>query len=119
MVTISQVADPTNQPRDVLFRANKRLNGQGWITGLPRPDEQRGSAGVPHILLVHGHQALNFAHLGVPREAQNRGYHYRTSNLLLMPHAVASPEPAVEDTDIEAVMTLKEEIDRWRKDNAE
>jgi hypothetical protein len=117
VITISQVADPSKQPRDVLFRANKRLSGQGWLTGLPQGDEQKTS-GIPHILLVHGHQGLNFAHLGIPKEEQDKGYHYRTPNLMLMPHVVSSPEPPPEDTDIEAVMTLKEEIDKWRKDNA-
>lgn len=117
VITISQVADPAKQPRDVLFRANKRLNGQAWLTGLPHPDDQK-SAGVPHILLVHGYQGLNFAHLGIPKDEQTKGYHYKTPNLMLMPHVVSSPEPPPEDTDIEAVMTLKEEIDKWRKDNA-
>jgi hypothetical protein len=42
-ITISQVADPKKQPRDVLFRANKRLNGQGWLTGLPRPEEEKST----------------------------------------------------------------------------
>jgi hypothetical protein len=120
VVTISQVADPKQQPRDVLFRANKRLSGQGWLTGLPRPDEQQqASTGIPHILLLHGYQDLNFAHLGIPRREQQNGYYYRTPNLMLMPHIVAAPEIPMEDTDIEAVLTLKEEIDKWRKDNGE
>jgi hypothetical protein len=103
VVTISQVSDPTKQPRDVAFRANKRLNGQGWLTGLPKPEGEEPTGGAPHILLIHGHQDLN--------------YHYRTTNLMLMPHVVASPEPPPEDTDIEAVITLKQEIDKWRRDN--
>jgi hypothetical protein len=119
VITISQVADPAKQPRDVAFRANKRLNGQGWLNGLPQPDDQRLTSGTPHILLLHGHQQLNYAHLGIPHEEQNKGYHYRTPNLMLMPHLVTSPEPPPEDTDIEAVITLKEEIDKWRKDNGE
>lgn len=117
VVTISQVADPTKQPRDVLFRANKRLNGQGWLKGM-QPEDQKTS-GIPHILLIHGHQSPHFAHLGIPRAEQEAGYYYRTPNLMLMPHVVASPEAPTEDTDIDAVMTLKEEIDKWRKDNAE
>jgi hypothetical protein len=119
VITISQVADPAEQPRDVAFRANKRLNGQGWLKGLPEPDDQKLTGGTPHILLLHGHQQLDFAHLGIPHEEQNKGYHYRTPNLMLMPHLVTSPEPPPEDTDIEAVITLKEEIDKWRKDNGE
>jgi hypothetical protein len=118
VVTISQVADPSSQPRDVLFRANKRLSSQAWLRGLPQPEDEKPSDGAPHILLVHGYQTLDFAHLGIPRGEQRSGYHYRTPNLMLMPHVVSSPEPPPEDTDIEAVITLKEQIDKWRKDNA-
>ncbi|MFG1347737.1 hypothetical protein V5F59_22835 [Xanthobacter autotrophicus DSM 431] len=118
VITISQVADPKKQPHDVCFRANKRLNSQGWLVGLPNPEEAPTTGGAPHVLLIHGHQSLNFADLGIPREDHQKGYHYRTGNLMLMPHAVVAPEDSVEDTDIEAVMSLKEEIDKWRKDNA-
>ena len=119
VVTVSQVSDPASQPRDVLFRANKRLSGQAWLIGLPKPEGEEPIGGEPHIILVHGHQELNFSHLGIPKGEHHKGYHYRTPNLMLMPHLVSSPEPHPEDTDIEAILTLKEEIDRWRKDHAE
>jgi hypothetical protein len=118
VITLSQVADAASQPRDVLFRENKRLSGQGWLKGLPHPDE-RPMGGELHVLLIHGHQNLHFAHLGIPKGDHHKGYHYRTPNLMLMPHVVSSPEPPPEDTDIEAIITLKEEIDKWRRDNAE
>lgn len=118
-ITISQVADPTKQPRDVRFRANKRASGQGWLAGLPKPKDEESSLGLPHVLLLHGHQELNFAHLAMPKGAHQSGFHHRTKNLMLMPHAVADPEVPVEDTDIEAVLELKEEIDKWRRDHAE
>ncbi|WP_374371625.1 hypothetical protein [Dongia sp.] len=117
VVTISQVADPTKQPRDVAFRANKRLSGQGWLHGLPNPIEDE-PIGVPHVLLLHGHQMLSFAHLAMPKGEHQSGFHYRSKNLMTMPHAVLEPETPVEDTDIEAVLELKEEIDKWRRDNA-
>lgn len=119
VVTISQVADAAKQPRDVAFRANKRVNGQAWLTGLPKPEDEEPAGGAPHILLLHGHQNLNFAHLGLPKEEQQKGYHYRTQNLMLMPHVITSTEPPPEDTDIDAVITLKEEIDKWRRDNGD
>lgn len=118
LITISQVADPNAQPRDVRFRENKRLTGQGWISGLPNPNE-KPVGGEPHILLLHGYQNLNFVHLGIPRGEHASGYHYRSQNLMLLPHIVNTSEPPPEDTDIEAILTLKEEIDRWRKDHAE
>jgi hypothetical protein len=88
VLTISQVADPSKQPRDVLFRANKRLNGQLSLFGKDDSD-----AGIPHILMLHGHQSLNFAHLGIPHEVHAAGFHHKTTNLLNMPHAVNQPEP--------------------------
>lgn len=118
VITISQCADPNKQPRDVAFRTNKRLNNQGWLEGIIK-DQEMSTTGLPHILLIHGYQDLNFAHLGMPNEDHRNGYLYRTPNLMLMPHEVSMPEPPMEDTDIEAVMTLKEEIDRWRKDNGQ
>lgn len=118
VVTISQVADPTKQPRDVRFRENKRINGQGWLKGLPRPTDEEPVSGLPHVLLLHGHQTLNFAHLAMPKGLHAAGFHYKSGNLLLLPHIVADSKPPVEDTDIEAVLELKEEIDKWRKDHA-
>lgn len=118
VVTISQVADPKRQPRDVSFRSNKRLNNQGCLDFYDFKKEQSIS-GLPHILLVHGHQNLNFAHLGMPSENNSVGYIFRTENLMNLPHEIKSHEPPTENTDFEAVMTLKEEIDKWRKDNGE
>jgi hypothetical protein len=120
VITISQVADPRHQPRDVRFRENKRLNNQGWLTNLPDPRGLPSTSGLPHILLVHGYQDLSFAHLGIPNEDHKQGYVYRSPNLMRLPHEVpSSPEPPVEETDIDAVMTLKDEIDKWRRDNGE
>lgn len=116
VITISQSDDPSKQPRDVVFRTNKRLNNQLHLKGILK-DEEGPATGLPHILLLHGHQELNFAHLAIPNERHAAGFLYRTTNLMLMPHEVSLQEPPMEETDIEAVMTLKEDIDRWRRDN--
>jgi len=118
VMTISQVEHPTLQPRDVYFRANKRLNNRSWLPGM-EPEDEKEVAGLPHALILHGYQSLNFAHLAMPEGIHTQGYIYRSPNLLLMPHAVASTEPGMEETDLEAVLTLKEEIDKWRKDHGE
>lgn len=114
-LTISQVADPTVQPRDVGFRRNKRLASQ--ITMKEILGDGADSSGIPHILLLHGHQSLDFAHLAIPDPLHWFGFQYKTGNLMLMAHAVPGYEVPMEDTDIEAVMTIKEEIDKWRRDN--
>jgi hypothetical protein len=113
-LTISQVSNPAKQPRDVGFRRNKRLASQIKMDILR--DEQEDTSGLPHILLVHGHQSLDFAHLAIPEPIHWQGFQHKTANLMLMAHAVPEPEIPMEHTDIDAVMTLKEEIDRWRRD---
>lgn len=115
VLTISQVANPRKQPRDVRFRENMRLSAQGWLAGMA--PESDSSGGLPHVLLMHGHQTLNFAHLAIPKGDHASGFHFRTGNLMTMPHVVSEPEVAIEDTDVEAVLVLKEEIDKWRKDH--
>ena len=114
-LTISQVADPDKQPRDVGFRRNKRLSSQ--ITMKEIVGDVEETTGIPHILLLHGHQKLDFAHLAIPDPLHWFGFQHRSRNLMLMAHAVPEPEVPMENTDIEAVMTIKEEIDRWRRDH--
>jgi hypothetical protein len=80
-------------------------------------DEPIDTTGLPHILLLHGHQSLDFAHLAIPEPLHWLGFQHKSSNLMLMAHAVPEQEVPMEYTDVEAVMTLKEEIDRWRRDN--
>lgn len=118
VATISQIADPDHQPRNVVFRQNKRLNNEPFFD-LEEFRDEREVHGLPHFIIVHGHQQLNFAHIGVPHAAHHRAWIYRTPNLMLMPHEVAVDAPAVEDTDFNATMELRDEIERWRKDNGE
>jgi hypothetical protein len=117
VLTVSQVKDPTKQPRDVHFRRNMRMSRQGWFAGFPKPKSDDSTQGLPHLLMLHGHQSLDFCHLAVPSPKHQQGFVYRSSNLMLLPHLVAPVGPPTEDTDHEAVMTLKEEIDKWRKDH--
>jgi hypothetical protein len=115
-ITISQVSDPTKQPRDVGFRSNLRLAAQKSFA-LPEFAADNETCGVPHILLLHGHQSLDFIHLAVPHSRHSAGYIYRSPNILHMPHEVDTPHPPAEQTDFEEVMSLKLEIDKWRHDN--
>lgn len=114
-LTISQVADPEKQPRDVQFRANKRTTGQVNMAFMR--DEDRDASGRPHILLLHGHRALNFAHLAIPDPIHSLGFQHRSANLMLMAHAVPQIDVPMEDTDIEAVMSLKEDIEKRLRDD--
>jgi len=113
-LTISQVSDPKKQPRDVVFRRNKRLTSQISMSFMhDKPSEWTG---VPHVLLLHGYQAPDFAYLAIPHPHHEHGFQHRSPNLMLMPHTVPLSEVPMEETDVDAVMTLKEEIDRLRRD---
>jgi len=118
VATISQVADPAAQPRSVRFRENGRVNNEPFFD-LPEFEAEKEVTGLPHLLIVHGHQELNFAHLAVPHPQHHRNYRFRTNNLLRMPHEIPSEGPAVEDTDtdFDAMNLLKEEIEKWRRDH--
>lgn len=117
-MSISQVSDPTKQPRNVVFRENARLNNEPFFDLAEfRMDQE--TRGRPHFLLTHGHQELTFAHLAVPHSQHQRNYIYRTPNLLNLPHQVPVDAPAIEETDFEAVLLLKEEIEKRIRDHGE
>ena len=115
VLTISQVENPRRQPREARFRRNKALASQITMREIIQDEEVTQT---PHILLLHGYQDLNFAYLAIPDPDHRRGYQYRTANLCLMPHEISSApdEAPVEQTDIDLVMSIKEEIDRMRRD---
>ena len=121
VMSISQVADPTIQPRDVRFRQNARLNNQISFD-LKEFEDTRKVAGLPTFLLIHGRIARGdlveeFAHIGAPHPVHRNDYIYRTANIMKMPQEVSSDVPPVEDTEDDAILSFKEEIERWRRDN--
>lgn len=121
VMSISQVSDPTIQPRDVKFRQNARLNNQRSFN-FPEFNDARSSAGLPAFLLIHGKTVRGeleneFAHVGVPHPDHKRDWIYRTTNLMGMVQVVESELPPVEETDMDAVLSVKEEIEKWRRDN--
>lgn len=120
-VTVSRVANPTRQPRNVVFRENARLsNGQGTFDfdGMVIEDEAPLS-GPPHILLLHGYPNLSFAHWAVPSATSKTELLWRSPNLIKMAHEVPAEGPAPEDTDfdLKGMDLLKERIERWQRDN--
>ena len=117
VITISQVSDPTKQPRNAIFRENRRLNNQLFLN-FPEFQDDR-ITGLPHLLITHGYQSLDFAHLCVPDPVHTNGYRFRTDNLLIAPHEVRSeiPPPENTDTDFDDLNLLKKDIDRWTRDH--
>lgn len=117
VLTISQVSNPGKQPRNVVFRENGRFSNAPFFD-LAEFDDSRSVQGVPHFLLIHGHKSLEFVHLAVPHAVHKRDWIYRTPNLMTLPHIVPESVPQTEDTEFNAAaLVLKEEIEKWRKDN--
>jgi hypothetical protein len=116
VLSISLVKDPTRQPRNVVFRANARLNNEPFFD-LEEFQDECEVHGLPHFLLVHGHQKLRFAHLGMPHPEHNHDWLFRTANLMNIPHEAPVETPPMENTEFDDAMTLKEEIEKWRKDH--
>jgi hypothetical protein len=116
-MSINQLPEPSAVPRDARFRANRALNNAPFFD-LPEFDDERGIVGLPHLILGHGYHDLTFAQIGITYPyAQRDGWIYRTPNILAMPHVVESDEPKVEATDAEAIVTLRDELARWVRDN--
>lgn len=118
IITISQIADATKQPRNVLFRQNARVSNAPFFD-LPEFADDKDVAGEPHILITHGYQDLTFSHLCMPDPDHRRGYRFRSENLLNLPHEIEPDGPAPEDTDVdfESIQLLKEDIERHRRDH--
>jgi hypothetical protein len=118
VVSISQVSEANKQPRSVEFRKNGRLNNEPCFD-LPEFEADQQIRGLPHLLITHGHQSLEFAHLGVPHPIHSRGFRYQSPNLMRLPHELADDLPATEntDTDFEALGLLKQDLEQWRRDN--
>ena len=118
VVSISQVAEADKQPRSVEFRKNGRLNNEPCFD-LPEFETEQQIKGLPHLLITHGYQTLEYAHLGVPHPTHSRGFRYLSPNLMHLPHELADDLPPAEntDTDFEALGLLKQDIEQWRRDN--
>lgn len=120
VITVSQISDPTKQPRNVVFRQSRRLNNQPFFA-FAEIAAENDIVGEPHLLLTHGYQGLNFAHLCVPDPVHENGYRYRSGNLMDLAREVTldGPPPEYTDTDFENLNLLKEDIERLRRDHDE
>jgi hypothetical protein len=116
-MSINQLPEPSAMPRHACFRENRALSNAPFLD-LPEFEDERRIAGLPHLILGHGYQNLWFAQIGLPSPQIRRdGWIYRTPNLMTALHLVETEGPKVEATDAEAVVTLREELARWARDN--
>ena len=113
IMTISLVDCPKCPPRPVRFRENNALGNADYL--FAEMNEERRVTGLPSFVMVHGHQEPTFAHIGMPHPTRQIWF-YRTPNLMMAPHAVVSDVPPVEAEDEEAILELRERIDRVVRD---
>lgn len=118
-LSINQLSEPIDIPRDAYFRTNRVLANNPFLPLNGEFEEERKVAGLPHLIMTHGYQELYFVHIGVLHPRPKKfGWIYRTPNLLKEIREI-EPDPGSpeEAADVEAVVTLKEEIARWLRDN--
>ena len=114
-MSISQLSNRAIVPRHASFRHNRSLNNAPFLN-FPEFENERQVSGLPHLILAHGYQTLSFAYVGLPHWSDAE-WIYRTPDLLKTPHLVVSEELKVEGSDVEAVVTLRDELIRWARDN--
>ncbi|MGX5708302.1 hypothetical protein [Brucella lupini] len=117
--SISLVSTPSRQPRPVGFRENARLRTQS-VFAFPELEKELEISGLPHFHVVHGYQELTFAHIAMPAPDSNVRYSWLSNNLLKLPHEVKIDRdvpPENTDYDLDELNLLKEDIERWMKDN--
>jgi len=113
-ISISLVDDPTKPTHHVSFRQNNAVANPPYL--FPEMEEEKRLEGVPGFVLPHGHKSLDFAHLGMAHPAK-RKWLYRSTNLILTPHVIEDDLPPVEAEDEEAILSRKQEIEKWSRDN--
>jgi hypothetical protein len=116
-MSVSQVDHSSRIPRDADFRTNNTLNNMPFLDLDDFRDEEK-IRGLPHFILIHGYQSLDFIHIGLPfPSAKKDGYIYKTPNLLDQIRATGDDLPPPEGEDAEAVVELVEELKKWWHDN--
>ena len=115
-MTISQIADSSQQPRNVHFRENARLFNSPLLPFAELKDVH-SVTGRPSLLLIHGHRQLSFLHAAMPHAVRRHAYICKTPNLLTLPQEVVQTGPPVEDTTFRNTLTLKAQIEKWLRDN--
>lgn len=113
-LSISLVDDPSKPPRHVKFRRNNAFANMPAL--FPEMNDDLKIEGRPGFVLAHGHKTPEFAHLGMAHP-ERREWLYRTMNLMKTPHAIEDDLPPVEAEDEEAILSLKQEIEKWLRDN--
>ena len=115
VLTISQLADPDAQPRSAVFRQNAAFNNQPFLFPEFAPEI---SEDLPHLIITHGYQQLNFIRIGMPHPEDKTAWLGSTPNILDELREVSSELAPPEAVDIEPVLTIKSELKKRAEGNA-
>lgn len=113
-LTLSLVDNPNKPPRHVQFRQNNAFANSPSL--FPELEAESRIEGFPGFVLVHGHKTLDFANIGMAHPTK-RMWLYKSENLMLSPHIITADLPPVEAEDEEAIITLKQQIEKWARDS--
>jgi len=120
LMSISLVNNTKKPPRRVGFRANNAL-GNAQTDLFEDYTKEKKIEGLPSFILIHGHTAPDFAHIGMPHPEYN-SWKFLSSNLFTELRTMVKPpqeEVAQVEAEQEAVLTLKETLRKWQRDNKE
>ncbi len=114
VLTVSQLADLTAQPRTAVFRQNASFNNQTFLFPEFAPEI---SDELPHLILTHGHQQLNFITIAMPHPEDKNAWLASTPNLLNELREVSSELAPPEAVDVQPMLTIKSELTKRLKAN--
>jgi hypothetical protein len=114
-ITISQVEDPTQRPRNAVYRNRFALSNIGFLFKEMNEEVERDKE-RRLIHIVHGYQTLTFAHLTLPHPHRNKNV-WSSRNLLNIPHVVTSDLPASEGPSESPTPETIENLSRHLRDD--
>jgi hypothetical protein len=114
-ITISQLEDPTQKPRNAVFRNRFALPNGRYLFEYMNEEVERDKA-LRLIHVLHGYQDSTFAHLTLPHPHENR-HVWSTRNLMGIPHVVASDLPKAEGPAESPEPETIENLERHLRDN--
>lgn len=121
-ITTNQIDDPAKRPRHAVFRTNyaevnSRFLFDDMNTAADIEREKAETDGKRRLLhILHGYQALEFAHIAYPHPEQNC-HIYRSPNMMRIPHAITSDLPPAEGPAESPTPEILDNIARHLRDN--
>lgn len=107
ILTVSQLADASSQPRRAVFRQNAAFNNQPFLFAEFAPEMPED---IPHLILSHGYQELAFIQVGMPHPEDKNSWLASTPNILSEIHDASSDLAPPEAIGVEPVLKIKQQL---------